>query len=226
MSWGPETGIREMLEACLFFLQFFKGALCIFDLGTWSEFNTLAEGKEFPEQRATPEPDVGCAPLLLTQGKPTCNWCLCIRIFPCEILGSNWNLALKALSIFVWWEEHAFLNEAWPLSTWFCCGCGLFSEAFLHYLGLLFFPSVAGLIWEFRPECRISVRTFAFSVSSSSKDCPRQLSCQLIRSLGAGMGVEAGSPDFCSCGLPFLRHQGATRWSFWFLVSLGPCVAL
>lgn len=70
LSWGPETGIREMPEACLFFLQFFEGALCIFDLGTWSEMNTLAEGKELPEQRATPEPAVGSAPLLLTQGNP------------------------------------------------------------------------------------------------------------------------------------------------------------
>ena len=32
--------------------------------------NTLAEGKELPEQRATPEPAVGSAPLLLTQGNP------------------------------------------------------------------------------------------------------------------------------------------------------------
>ena len=226
MSWGPETGIREMPGACLFFLQFFKEALCIFDLGTCSEINTLAEGKEFPEGRATPEPDVGCAPLLLTQGKPTCNWCFCIRIFPCEFLGSNWNLANKSTE-YICVVREAHIPE-WSLASLhliLLCH-GLFSEDFLHYLGLLFFPSVAGLIWEFRPECKISIRTFAFSLSSSSKDCPWQLSCQLIWSWGVGMGVEAGSPDFCSCGLPFLRQQGVTRWSFWFLMSPGPCVAL
>lgn len=35
------------------------------------------------------------------------------------------------------------------------------------------------------------------------------------------MGVEAGSCDFCSCGLLFLRQQGATKWSSRFLMGPG-----